>query len=67
MRGTLESYDGAAVVSTVDPYEALIEIQVPPGCERLVFEVLEHLSTEEDIGSSPETFEGLDRIRQTTR
>ena len=40
LRSTLESYDGMAVVSTIDPYKAQIEIGVSPGCENFVKELL---------------------------
>ena len=33
LRFTLESYDGMALVSTIDPYVALIEVSMAPGCE----------------------------------
>ncbi len=49
LRVTLESYDGMVVVRTVDPDAALIELQMAPGCEDLVFEVIEHLVREENI------------------
>ena len=40
LRITIESYDGMAVVRTVDPTEALIEIQISPGCEDLLDKLL---------------------------
>ena len=46
---TIESYDGMSVVRTVDPYEALIELQISPGCETLVFELLNALVENESI------------------
>ena len=46
---TIESYDGMAVVKTIDPYAALIELQISPGCETLVFELLDSLSNVESI------------------
>jgi len=49
LRVTLESYDGMVVVRTVDPKAALIELQMAPGCEDLVFEVIEHLVNVENI------------------
>ncbi|MBN1104045.1 MAG: DUF4911 domain-containing protein [Deltaproteobacteria bacterium] len=49
LRTTIESYDGTALVTTVDPSRAMIEIRVAPGCERLVFELLDHLSRNEEI------------------
>jgi len=49
LRSTIESYDGMAVVKTLDPHEALIEIQISPGCEQFVLELMTSLSEEEGI------------------
>ncbi|MBL7212487.1 MAG: DUF4911 domain-containing protein [Desulfobacteraceae bacterium] len=49
LRSTIESYDGMAVVKTLDPHKALIEIQVSPGCEEFVLELMTSLSEEERI------------------
>jgi len=49
LRSTIESYDGMAVVKTVDPHKALIEIQISPGCEEFVLELMTSLSGEEGI------------------
>ena len=49
LRVTLESYDGMVVLRTIDPQEALIELQIAPGCEDLVSEVIEHLRKAENI------------------
>ena len=46
---TIESYDGISVVRTIDPYEALIELQISPGCEILVLELLNALVEQESI------------------
>ena len=46
---TIESYDGMSVVRTIEPYEALIELQISPGCETLVFELLNSLVENESI------------------
>jgi len=54
LRVTIESYDGMAVVRTIDPYEALIELQISPGCEDLVSELLEHLRKNEAINLDPQ-------------
>lgn len=43
LRSTLESYDGMAVVSTVDPAGAVVEVRVAPDCEEFIFELLEDL------------------------
>ncbi|MFO7985734.1 MAG: DUF4911 domain-containing protein [Desulfatiglandaceae bacterium] len=47
LRFTLESYDGMAVVSTLDPHAALIEILIAPGCEERVMALLEALRKED--------------------
>jgi hypothetical protein len=49
LRVTLESYDGMVVVRTVDPQAALIELKTAPGCQELVFEILDHLVSIEGI------------------
>ncbi len=49
LRTTVESYDGMAVVSTLDPNEAYVEIRISPGCEALVFELLDFLVREEGL------------------
>jgi hypothetical protein len=49
LRTTLESYDGMAVVSTIDPYEARIEVAIAPGCEELIFGLLDSLKTNEGL------------------
>ena len=49
LRITLESYDGMAVVRTIDPHEARIEIMISPGCEGLVNEVLASLVENEGL------------------
>lgn len=58
LRSTIESYDGMAVVSTLDAYEAYIEIQASPGCESLVLELLESLRASEKIGITEEAEKG---------
>lgn len=49
LRTTLESYDGMAIVSTIDPYAAYIEIRISSGCEDIVIEILNSLRGEEGI------------------
>jgi len=49
LRMTMESYDGMAVVRTVDPRAALVELQISPGCETFVQEILDHLTIQENI------------------
>ena len=36
----IEAYDGMAVVKTIDPYKAIVELGISPGCENLVTELL---------------------------
>lgn len=49
IRNTLESYDGMALVRTIDPYKALIEVYIAPGCEGLVLELIDSLKNKEGI------------------
>ncbi|MBW1721740.1 MAG: DUF4911 domain-containing protein [Deltaproteobacteria bacterium] len=49
IRYTIESYDGAAVVRTIDPQEALLEILIAPGCEDLIGRLVEDLSGREGL------------------
>ena len=49
LRFTIESYDGMAVVTTVDPYAALIEVCISPGCEETLFELLASLKHDEGL------------------
>jgi hypothetical protein len=49
LRTTIESYDGMAVVRTVDPGEATIELLIAPGCEDLISRLLAVLREKEGI------------------
>jgi hypothetical protein len=49
LRTTIESYDGMALVTTLDPTHALVEVCVAPGCERFLFDMLAHLRKHEDL------------------
>jgi tRNA-2-methylthio-N6-dimethylallyladenosine synthase len=49
LRTTIESYDGMAVVRTVDPHAAYIEISISPRCEGLVFNLLDSLAKDEGL------------------
>jgi hypothetical protein len=49
LRATIESYDGMAVVRTVDPGEAVIELLIAPGCQDMVEELIEDLRNRERI------------------
>ena len=46
LRTTIESYDGMAVVSTLDPGKAYLEIRISPGCEQLITDLLDSLREE---------------------
>jgi tRNA-2-methylthio-N6-dimethylallyladenosine synthase len=50
LRWTIESYDGMALVSTLDPAQAQVEIRIAPGCESIVTDLLDHLAREERVG-----------------
>ena len=50
----IESYDGMAVVKTIDPYKAIVELRISPGCEGLVIELLDSLNKNEGIKLIPE-------------
>jgi len=49
IRWTVESYDGMATVSTIDPREAIIEIKISPGCEETIRHLLDSMIIEEGI------------------
>lgn len=49
LRSTIESYDGMAVVRTVDPHAADIELMIAPGCEELICGLVEHLASSEGL------------------
>ncbi len=49
LRFTLESYDGMAVVSTIDPHFALIEVSIAPGCETLILELMDAIIKDEGL------------------
>ncbi|MGM0664051.1 MAG: tRNA (N6-isopentenyl adenosine(37)-C2)-methylthiotransferase MiaB [Thermodesulfobacteriota bacterium] len=54
IRSTMESYDGMALVRTVDPGpEALLEVMIAPGCEEQVMALVQGLEHEEGIPMSP--------------
>jgi hypothetical protein len=49
LRTTIESYDGMAVVRTVDADKALIELLIAPGCEDLISTLLAAMRHKEAI------------------
>ena len=53
LRGTIESYDGMAIVKTVDPHAGVVEVRVAPGCEGLIREILDHLNRTENVRLTP--------------
>ncbi|MBW1924589.1 MAG: DUF4911 domain-containing protein [Deltaproteobacteria bacterium] len=50
---TVSSYDGAGVVRTVDPEEAVIEVLMAPGCEKILLALFRHLAEEEGVPIEP--------------
>lgn len=62
LRSTVESYDGTAVVRTLDSSVALIEMLASPGCEKTLEELVEHLVRVESLRlefvSGPGSFGG---------
>jgi len=53
LRGIIESYDGMAVVRTVDPDEAVIELLVAPGCQGSISELVNDLENREALTLTP--------------
>jgi hypothetical protein len=49
LQTTIESYGGMAVVSTLDPTQAYLEIRISQGCEQFVSELLDSLKEEEGL------------------
>jgi len=49
LRATLESYDGIAVVSTLDAKKAVIEVRISPGCECFIRGIFEDLVCREGV------------------
>lgn len=49
IRFTLESYDGMAMVTTLDPQAAWIQVLISPGCEKTVLELLSSLKYNEGL------------------
>jgi hypothetical protein len=42
----LEAHDNVAVMSTVDPQQAVVQLRIAPGCERLVGDIMNDFSNE---------------------
>ena len=53
IRWIVESYDGMAIVSTIDSNEAVIELKIAPGCETIVNELIHSLRYDEGIQLKP--------------
>jgi len=53
IRWIIESYDGMAIVSTIDPVKAIIEIKIAPGCVSIVNELVNSLRVDEKIKLNP--------------
>jgi hypothetical protein len=49
LRYTIESYDGMAVVRTIDPGAAVIELLIAPGCESCIDDLIEDLRGRENV------------------
>lgn len=49
LRQLIETYDGMAVVRTVDPRRAVIELMIAPGCQDLLMDLLSYVRSEENI------------------
>lgn len=49
IRWIIESYDGVAVVTTIDPEKGIIELRISPGCESIVDELIDSLKKDESI------------------
>ncbi|MBN2419913.1 MAG: DUF4911 domain-containing protein [Deltaproteobacteria bacterium] len=49
IRWVIESYDGMAIVTTINPVDAVIEVKIAPGCENLVNELILSLRENEGI------------------
>lgn len=57
----LEAYDGLAVVRTVDPRPALVEILVAPQGEDLFEDLIENLIGREGLKIIPETIDNVNK------
>jgi hypothetical protein len=53
LRWIVESYDGMAFLMTVDPYEAIIGLEISNGCESLILGLLDSLRRHEKIHITP--------------
>lgn len=53
IRWIVESYDGMAIVTTIDPVDAVIELKIAPGCEPIMNELIHSLRVNEGIKINP--------------
>jgi hypothetical protein len=53
LRWVIESYDGLGFLKTIDPYQAVIELEIPFGCEKFMFELIDSLRNHENLKISP--------------
>ncbi len=49
IRITLESYDGMALVRTLDPKVAIIEVYIAPKCEKIIKDLIDNLIDKEGL------------------
>lgn len=49
LRWIIESYDGIAFLKTVDPYKAIIELEISPGCDKYINELFNFLRSQEHV------------------
>ena len=53
LRWIIESYDGMAFIKTIDSHKALIELEIPSGCEGLIYGLLDYLRENEQLRIDP--------------
>jgi len=53
IRWVIESYDGMAIVSTINSVDAVIEVKIAPGCESIVNDLIQSLRVDEGIKLNP--------------
>jgi hypothetical protein len=49
LRWIIESYDGIAFLKTVNPHQAVVALEISPGCETCVNELLNSLRVQEQL------------------
>ena len=45
----LEAYDNVAVMSTLDPHQAVVQVTIAPGCENLVDGIMKSFTAEFEV------------------